>query len=152
MKSFKEGDEAGKPVKVVEFVATPRLQKPTWRQRLMKPANRRPLQVDQELLAFLQVEFMFRPRTADLLPQMAAKAKQFLSRFDTTEITWVERRDLIGNAVGAAMDVTQTEYDVRQHLRDAEQSEERRKQAALLKEGKVSSGSFFFPGTALPKS
>jgi len=108
--------------------------------------------VDQELLAFLQVEFMFRPRTADLLPQMAAKAKQFLSRFDTTEITWVERRDLIGNAVGAAMDVTQTEYDVRQHLRDSEQTEERRKQAVLLKEGKVSSGSFFFPGTSLPKS
>ena len=52
------------------------------RRYFTRPHNRLPLMVDDELTAYLQCEFAFRPRTPELLPQMAGKARQFLAKFN----------------------------------------------------------------------
>ena len=113
--------------------------------------NRLPLLVDEELTAYLQCEFAFRPRTPELLPQMAGKARQFLARYDCSDLTWKRRAEMVIRCVGAAMDVTQQEYEVRQHLRDPKQCDERDKQMQLLTTGLVSRGGLLSRSCKLSK-
>lgn len=120
--------------------------------RVCPPHLRVPLDIDEEVLAYLQCEYAFRPRVPELMPQMANKARQFLSKYDITELSWARRRDIVIKSVGAAMDITQAEFDVRQHLRDPTQCDERKKQGALAKEGKITNGSLLWPGKHLPSA
>lgn len=147
------GETGEKPIKIItQDEHEPKRERGSFFRngRLVRPADRLPLHVDEELTAYLQCEFAFRPRVPELMAQMANKARQFLGRFDTSELSWVRRRDIVIRAVGAAMDVTQAEFEVRQHLRDPTMADERSKQHKLLTSGKVTSGSFFFPGKSLP--
>jgi len=121
------------------------------RRYFTRPHNRLPLMVDDELTAYLQCEFAFRPRTPELLPQMAGKARQFLARYDCSELTWRRRAEMVVRCVGAAMDITQPEYEVRQHFRDPWQTDERAKQAQLLTTGLVSRGGLLTRSCKLPK-
>jgi len=121
------------------------------RRFFTRPHNRLPLMVDDELTAYLQCEFAFRPRTPELLPQMAGKARQFLARYDCSEVTWRRRAEMVVRCVGAAMDITQPEYEVRQHFRDPWQMDERAKQAQLLTTGLVSRGGLLTRACKLPK-
>lgn len=121
------------------------------RRYFTRPHNRLPLVVDDELTAYLQCEFAFRPRTPELLPQMAGKARQFLARYDCSELTWRRRAEMVVRCVGAAMDITQPEYEVRQHFRDPWQTDERAKQAKLLTTGLVSRGGLLTRSCNLPK-
>lgn len=149
------GENSEKPVKADE----PIVHKPKRERgvgpigRLITPPHLRvPLNVDEEIVAYLQCEYAFRPRTPELLPQMANKARQFLARYDCTDLSWRRRADLVIQCVGAAFDPTQAEFAVRQHLRDPVMTEERHKQNALLTEGKVTNGSGFWAKKLLPKS
>jgi len=157
-----DGDLADLPIKVdAPGLHRPRLSR--WRvqpgrgvdhlrRAVTKPHDRLPLVVDEELTAYLQCEFAFRPRVPELMPQMAGKARQFMARYDCSELTWSRRAEMIIRCVGAAMDVTQQEYEVRQHLRDPKQSDERDKQMQLLTTGLVSKGGLLTNSVRLPKA
>jgi hypothetical protein len=58
---------------------------------------------------------------------------------------------MVVRCVGAAMDITQPEYEVRQHFRDPWQMDERAKQAQLLTTGLVSRGGLLTRACKLPK-
>lgn len=93
--------------------------------------------VDVELVYFLKVEALLKPRTAVLMAQLTGKAKRFLERYDCSDMSYERRYTLILEAVKCAMIISNDEDGVRQCLKNETQGELRDKNAAFVKEGKV---------------
>lgn len=110
--------------------------------------------VDLELLAYLKLEAALLSRTPALLVTLKNKASRFLDKFDTTDVSWERRYQLVMSAVTKAMDVTPEEVALRQYLKNDEQADERQKLDKLLVKGDPGHKGFlpFFPkkSTALP--
>jgi hypothetical protein len=100
---------------------------------VVKPVK--PLLADGELTAYLRLEFLFQPRTPDMLPRMANKGRQYLRRYDLSNLTLQRQCDMLTTSIAASLDVSPAEVEARKHLTDPAQAEERHKQAALLTTG-----------------
>lgn len=99
--------------------------------------------VDEELLAYLQLEAALLVRTPALMLTLKNKAARFLDKYDTTMITYKRRYTLVMSAVTKAMDITPEEIALRQYLKNDAQAEERMKQDKLLTKGDPGHKGFF---------
>jgi hypothetical protein len=104
-------------------------------QRVRRPQRVAPHYADCDLVHLLRLEYAFKPRTASMLSQMAAKAKMYLTKYDCTELSAKEQYNLIISAVSAAMEISPLEEQVRQSLRNSEGNMARHKQARMIREG-----------------
>lgn len=93
--------------------------------------------VDEEITGFLIYEFMFQPRTSEVMCRMAAKAKRFLAQFDCLQFTHFELHEFVTKSVEAAMNIPTVELRVRANLQDYDQSINRVAHAALVTKGVV---------------
>jgi len=110
------------PGKVLPIIAQPKTRKRT---------------VDEELTGYLIYEFMFQPRTSEVMCRMAAKAKRYLSQFDCLQFTHFELHEFVVGAVEAAMNIPSVELHVRASLQDFDQATNRGAHASLVRDGKV---------------
>lgn len=92
---------------------------------------------DYALLNHLKMEAMFRPRTPALMLALKMKARKFLEKFDLSEAFPHELVEMVANSVAIAMDISEEEEGVRQHLKHPQQSILRAKHALMLREGYV---------------
>jgi hypothetical protein len=100
---------------------------------------------DNELIFYLKVEALNQARTPSLMQVLTGKAKRFLEKFDTADLSWERRYSIIIAAVKVAMMIDEQEDSLRQALKNADQDELRAKQASMLKSGTVGhSGPRFF--------
>jgi hypothetical protein len=93
--------------------------------------------VDAELVYFLKVESLLKPRNAVLMTVLVGKAKRFLEKFDCSDMSYERRYQLIGAAVKTAMLIDNLEDGIRQCLKNEDQDELRAKNAAFVKSGVV---------------
>lgn len=100
-------------------------------------AQRRINDVDGELVYFLKVEALLKPRNPTLMQVLVGKAKRFLEKFDCSDMTHERRYQLIAAAVKSAMIIDSVEDGIRQCLKNEEQDELRAKSAAFVKGGNV---------------
>jgi hypothetical protein len=77
---------------------------------------------------------------------LTGKAKRFLEKFDTCDITWERRYSIIVAAVKVAMMIDPAEDGLRQSLKNPEQDELRAKQSKLVKDGLVGHSGINFLG------
>lgn len=61
------------------------------------------LVIDEDLLAYLQLEAAFLPRTPALARSLANSAKRFFTYYDCLTISWMERTEIILSTVAVAM-------------------------------------------------
>jgi hypothetical protein len=99
--------------------------------------QRRVENVDAELVYFLKVEALLKPRNAVLMTVLVGKAKRFLEKFDCSDMSYERRYQLIGAAVKTAMLIDNLEDGIRQCLKNEDQDELRAKNAAFVKSGVV---------------
>lgn len=104
-------------------------------QRKKRPQRVAPHYANCDLVHLLRLEYAFKPRTSNMLSQMAAKSRIYLSRYDCSELTVKEQYNLIISAVSAAMEISPLEEQVRQSLRNSEGNMARHKQARMIREG-----------------
>jgi len=97
--------------------------------------RKEPREVFEELYWFLLFEFMFVPRTADLLRQMRAKAKQFFALHDMNGIPLARLYQMTVSTISRVMDVTQDEREAREALKNKVAGVERMKHAKLVTTG-----------------
>lgn len=103
--------------------------------RVRRPQRVAPHYADCDLVHLLRLEYAFKPRTAGMLSQMAAKAKIYLAKYDCTSLTAKDQYNLVISAVSAAMEISPLEEQVRQSLRNPEGNMARHKQARMIREG-----------------
>lgn len=116
-------------------------------------ARNKPVLVLDDLYWFLCLEFAFVPRTSDLLRQMRAKAKQFLTMHDTSGLTLQVQYQLVLTTITKCMDVPHEEQMARQALKNPVANEERVKQQKMTATGEVGKSGWGVFGTThkLPK-
>jgi hypothetical protein len=104
-------------------------------QKVRRPQRVAPHYANCDLVHLLRLEYAFKPRTSNMLSQMAAKSRIYLSRYDCSDLTAKEQYNLIISAVSAAMEISPLEEQVRQSLRNSEGNQARHKQARMIREG-----------------
>lgn len=134
--SRNDDPEIVKPLKTVESVPIDTMKnKGDFLQKVRRPQRTAPHYADCDLVHLLRLEYAFKPRTASMLSQMAAKSKIYLSKYDCTELTAKQLYNMIISAVSAAMEISPLEEQVRQSLRNSEGNQARHKQARMIREG-----------------
>lgn len=144
--------EVVKPIKsgVAERIETMK-NRGDFLQTVRRPQRVAPHYANCDLVHLLRLEYAFKPRTANMLSQMAAKSRIYLSRYDCTELTAKEQYNLIISAVSAAMEISPLEEQVRQSLRNSEGNMARHKQARMVREG-ILGNKFFGAPDKLPSN
>lgn len=97
------------------------------------------VQVDHDLYGFLIYSFIFVPRTPELFLQMAAKAKNWLKDFDTTDYTHAQLHERIVRAVNAAMIVPSEEIRSLSLLQERVSVKQRHDHANMVGSGMLGS-------------
>jgi hypothetical protein len=92
---------------------------------------------DNELIYHLKVEALNQDRNTALIGVLTGKAKRFLDKFDTSDLTWERRYSIIVAAVKVAMMIDPEEESLRQSLKSDDQQEAIAKQHEFLKAGTV---------------
>lgn len=142
--------EAVKPLKTASSVPIDTMRnKGDFLQKVKRPQRVAPSYADCDLVHLLRVEYAFKVRSANMLPLMAAKCKQYLAKYDCTQLTAKDQYNLIISAVSAAMEISPLEEQVRQSLRNSEGNMARVKQARMLRDG-VLGNKLFGPPDRLP--
>jgi len=91
---------------------------------------------DEELANVLRLKALYVPRSASLRLRLKAAAEQYLRKFDKGALAEPEYV-LINRAVCAAMDITEEEEYLRQHMKNNKQEELRLKQAKMSATGEL---------------
>lgn len=119
-----------------------------------RAARRDDVDVVDDLYWFLHSEFMFVPRTAEVLRQMKAKSKQFLAKHDVTGLSLQVQYQLVISTITRCMDVRPEEQLCRQALKNPDANEERLKQQKLVSDGHAGHEGSWFTKTmhSLPKA
>lgn len=114
-------------------------------------ARNRKAFVSEDLYWFLRIEFLFEPRTKDVLKRMKMKAKQFMSNHDMNGFSLEYQFVLLVDTIRMVMEVHPKEEELRQGLKSVDGAELRKKQAALYNEGAAGAsgwlGRFTLPAT-----
>jgi len=128
--------EVVKPVKkmVVEAISTMKNRGDVL-QTIRRPQRVAPHYADCDLVHLLRLEYAFKPRTSNMLSQMAAKCKIYLAKYDCTELSAKQIYNMIISAVSAAMEISPLEEQVRQSLRNTEGNMARHKQSMMIRDG-----------------
>lgn len=150
--SRSDDPEISKPIKVVDTVKIDTMKnRGDFLQRVKRPQRVAPHYADCDLVHLLRLEYAFKPRTANMLSQMAAKSKIYLAKYDCTELTAKQLYNMIISAVSAAMEISPLEEQVRQSLRNSEGNVARHKQARMIREG-ILGNKLFGPPDKLPSN
>lgn len=145
-------DMADKPVINPRTVSVPKGARLSHAER--RAARRDNVDVVDDLYWFLHSEFMFVPRTAEVLRQMKAKSKQFLAKHDVSGLSLQVQYQLVISTITRCMDIRPEEQLCRQALKNPDANEERLKQQKLVSEGHAGHEGSWFSKTmhSLPKA
>lgn len=138
--------EAVKPTKTLTYAPIETMKCRTdSRMRVRRVQRTQAHYADCDLVHLLRLEYAFKPRTGNMLSQMAAKARQHLAKYDCTDLTAKDQYNLVISAVSAAMEISPLEEQVRQSLRNPEGNMARHKQARLVRDGIIGNKLFRKP-------
>lgn len=110
-------------------------------KQIVKPQEKRKLRldpmvkVDPGLLAYLQDEFAFKPRTAELWECMHTKLSKHLNTFDLQHFSYEQLYEMKINIIAAAMAIPPCEQRVRAQYKDKKALSEMKKHEKCFGDG-----------------
>jgi hypothetical protein len=154
-KSLKVTRESG-PVKESDkpiFAArvTPLTVERPAQKELRKARSRKAVIADEDLTGYLELTFMFAPRTEALWNKMHGKAMSYLRDFDTTRLTNTDLYNLVQNAIHAAWKTPRLN-EFRQGMKDEVVLADIVKNNKLVQEGISGKKGFFGKAVKVPKA